>query len=64
MKKNEFDGLVKINNEGMKAVKGGYTLHTVTVTPGSTGESSNSQIEPDCPDHGNGCDGDDGIHND
>ena len=62
MKKNEFDGLVKINNEGMKAVKGGYTLHTVTVTP-----KVSQTLEPggpDCPEHGNGCDGDDGIHND
>ena len=32
MKQLDFDGLVKISNEGMKALKGGYTLHTVTVT--------------------------------
>lgn len=61
MKKNEFDGLVKINNEGMKAVKGGYTLHTVTVTPKSEALEPD---DPDCLEHGNGCDGDDGIHND
>lgn len=64
MKKNEFDGLVKINNEGMKAVKGGYTLHTVTVTPNSSEDKGDMLPEDDCPDHGNGCDGDDGIHND
>lgn len=60
MEKKKFGGLVKISNEGMKAVKGGYTLHTVTVTPTTLSTS----VDDSCPDHGNGCDGDDGIHND
>ncbi|MDN4754824.1 hypothetical protein QYZ87_09905 [Porphyromonadaceae bacterium W3.11] len=60
--KRTTEGLLKINNEGMKSMKGGYTLHTVTVTPK---EEELSVDTPDgCPDHGNGCDGDDGIHND
>ncbi|KGN79783.1 hypothetical protein HW49_06030 [Porphyromonadaceae bacterium COT-184 OH4590] len=59
----ELDGLMKINNEGMKVVKGGYTLHTVTVTPKEKQLKENSLS--DCPDHGTGnCDGDDGVAND
>lgn len=61
MNQNRFDGLEKINNEGMKAVKGGYTLHTVTVT-GNKKEIDD--LDDGCPEHGNACDGDDGIHND
>ncbi len=68
MKQLDFDGLVKISNEGMKALKGGYTLHSVTVHPKDPKKKKKKQSESEnveeCPIHGDQCDGDDGIHND
>lgn len=57
MRKETFNGLKKINNEGMKSVKGGYTLNTVTVIGNRKKKKSNCLSEA----HD---DGDDGIHND
>lgn len=65
MKQLDFDGLVKISNEGMKALKGGYTTHTVTVTAKRKPQKqSEYESEGGCSKHGNQCDGDDDVHND
>lgn len=55
----------------MKALKGGYTLHSVTVHPPEDPKKKKKQQkqseyenEEECPTHRGQCDGDDGIHND
>lgn len=59
--------LQKVDNAGMKAVKGGYTTHTVTVTaprkkkrPGQMTSEEDSTSMSAC----NADDGDDGIRAD
>lgn len=64
MKQLDFDGLVKISNEGMKALKGGYSIHSVTVTPNRGKKRKQSEAGGHCEDHCRQCDGDDGIHRD
>ena len=64
MKQLDFDGLVKISNEGMKALKGGKTLHTVTVTAKrKPKKQSEYESGGGCPKHGDQCNGDDAVHN-
>ncbi len=63
MKQLDFDGLVKISNEGMKALKGGYSIHTVTVTPNRGKKRKQSEDGDQCKECDQ-CDGDDGIHRD
>ena len=65
MKQLDFDGLVKISNEGMKALKGGYTLHTVTVTAKrKPKKQSEYESGTGCREHGDKCDGDAHVHDD
>lgn len=64
MEQLDFDGLVKISNEGMKALKGGVTSHSVTVTAKRKPKQSEYESGGGCREHGNQCDGDDGVHDD
>lgn len=57
---DDFEDLMEIENEGLKRVVGGFTLHTVTVIP--LGDKS---FDPEGDEsQGTKDDGDDGIHND
>jgi hypothetical protein len=64
MKQLDFDGLVKISNEGLKALKGGVTMHSVTVIAKRKPKKQSEYESGGCSEHGNQCDGDDNVHDD
>ncbi|MDR3339347.1 MAG: hypothetical protein LBT25_04485 [Candidatus Symbiothrix sp.] len=57
--KEKLSTLQKIDNAGMKTIKGGKTLHTLTVTPQKVVLRAAGAFDSQ-----DGDDGDDGIKND